>query len=182
MGKRKGKKGDASNGTIVTTVATAGGLMLLRKVLAAVSTKVTGKVPPTDLTDPKVTLPEALVWAVATGVIVETVRFAIVRTTMRRPLPGRTRKLADPITGPAGALPAGTARSSGALPADQLAVPLFGELAPVMHKETAGAGELVCLPRDHAEREFLVRQVRAGQFKGLGVPAGRVAGAFEWSP
>ena len=31
-------------------------------------TKVTGKEPPTDLTDPKVTLPEALAWAVATGV------------------------------------------------------------------------------------------------------------------
>jgi hypothetical protein len=58
--------------------------MLLRKVLAAAWTKATGKVPPTDLTDPKVTLPETLVWAVATGVIVETVRFAIVRTAMRR--------------------------------------------------------------------------------------------------
>ena len=72
---------------MVTTVATAGGLFLLRKVLASVWTKVTGKVPPTDLTDPKVTLPEALAWAVATGVIIEAVRFAIVRTTMRRTPP-----------------------------------------------------------------------------------------------
>jgi Protein of unknown function (DUF4235) len=78
-----GKKSDTSGG-IVTTVATTGALMLLRKVLAAAWTKATGKVPPTDLTDPKVTLPETLVWAVATGVIVETVRFAIVRTAMRR--------------------------------------------------------------------------------------------------
>jgi uncharacterized membrane protein YjfL (UPF0719 family) len=82
MGK-KGKKSDASGG-LVTTLATTGALMVLRKVLATVWTKVTGKVPPTDLTDPKVTLPEMLIWAVATGVIVETVRFAIVRTIMRR--------------------------------------------------------------------------------------------------
>jgi hypothetical protein len=82
MGK-KDKKSGASGGLAVT-LATTGALMLLRKVLATVWTKVTGKVPPTDLTDPKVTLPETLVWAVATGVIVETVRFAIVRTAMRR--------------------------------------------------------------------------------------------------
>jgi hypothetical protein len=81
----KGKKSDTSGG-IMTTVATAGALILLRKVLATVWTKVTGKVPPTDLTDPKVTLPETLAWAVATGVIVETARFAIVRT-MRRSSP-----------------------------------------------------------------------------------------------
>jgi len=79
MGKKK-----AASGGIAVTIATTGALMLLRKVLAAAWTKVTGKVPPTDLTDPKVTLPETLAWAVATGVIVETVRFAIVRTTMRR--------------------------------------------------------------------------------------------------
>jgi hypothetical protein len=79
------KKGDSSNARLVTTVATAGGLFLLRKVLATVWTKVTGKVPPTDLTDPKVTLPEALAWALATGLIIEAARFAIVRGTMRRP-------------------------------------------------------------------------------------------------
>jgi hypothetical protein len=81
------KKSDGSNARLVTTIATAGGLFVLRKVLAAVWTKVTGKVPPTDLTDPKVTLPEALAWALATGLIVEAARFAIVRTTMRRPEP-----------------------------------------------------------------------------------------------
>jgi len=32
-----------------------------------------------------VTLPEALAWGVATGIIVETARFFIVRSTMRRP-------------------------------------------------------------------------------------------------
>ena len=79
------KKGDGSNSRLVTTMAVTGGLFLLRKVLAAVWTKATGRTPPTDLTDPKVTLPEALAWAVATGVIVEAARFAIVRGTMRRP-------------------------------------------------------------------------------------------------
>jgi uncharacterized membrane protein YjfL (UPF0719 family) len=77
------KKSNASGGVAVT-LATTGALMLLRKGLAAVWTKVTGKVPPTDLTDPGVGLPETLAWAVATGVIVETARFAIVRATMRR--------------------------------------------------------------------------------------------------
>ncbi len=81
-----GKKSDTSSGIVVTLV-TAGALMLLRKVLATAWTKVTGKVPPTDLTDPKVTLPETLIWGVATGIIVETARFAIVRTTMRRSTP-----------------------------------------------------------------------------------------------
>jgi hypothetical protein len=78
------KKSDGSNTRLVTTMAVTGGLFLLRKALAAVWTKATGKTPPTDLTDPKVTLPEALAWAVATGVIVEAARFAIVRGTMRR--------------------------------------------------------------------------------------------------
>ena len=87
MGKSKGKKGDGSNARLVTTVATAGGVFLLRKLLATAWTKITGKVPPTDLTDPRVTLAETLAWSVATGIVVETARFAIVRSTMRKSLP-----------------------------------------------------------------------------------------------
>jgi hypothetical protein len=83
MGKKKG--GDSGSGTrMVTTVAIAGGVFVLRKVLATVWTRITGRVPPTDLTDPKVTLPEALIWAVATGVIIEAARFGIIRSTMKR--------------------------------------------------------------------------------------------------
>jgi hypothetical protein len=85
MGKNN-KKDSGSNARLVTTVATTGGVFLLRKLLATAWTKITGKVPPTDLTDPKVTLPEALAWAVATGIVVEAARFAIVRSTMRKPL------------------------------------------------------------------------------------------------
>jgi Protein of unknown function (DUF4235) len=87
MGKNKSKKGDGSNTRMITTLAVAGGVFLLRKLLATVWTRVTGRVPPTDLTDPKVTLPEALAWSVATGVVVEAARFAIVRSTMRKSVP-----------------------------------------------------------------------------------------------
>ena len=84
-----GKKKNGTSSGMAATLATTGALMVLRKVLATAWTKITGKVPPTDLTDPKVTLPETLAWAVATGVIVEAARFAIVRTTMRRSPPDR---------------------------------------------------------------------------------------------
>jgi Protein of unknown function (DUF4235) len=86
MAKNKGKKGDGSNTRMATTVAVTGGVFVLRKLLAVVWTKVTGKNPPTDLTDPKVTLFEALAWSVATGIVVESVRFAILRSTMRKSL------------------------------------------------------------------------------------------------
>jgi hypothetical protein len=72
MGKNKAKKGDGSSTRMVTTVAVTGGVFLLRKLLGTAWTRVTGKVPPTDLTDPKVTLVEALAWSVATGIVVET--------------------------------------------------------------------------------------------------------------
>ena len=81
MSKKKG----GSGGNLAITLATAGGAFVLRKVLAAVWTKILGKEPPTDLTDPKVTLPEAVGWAVLTAVIVETARFGIARATTRRP-------------------------------------------------------------------------------------------------
>ena len=84
-----GKKGDGATGAkLVTTVATVGGLFVLRKLLAVAWTKLTGKEPPTDLTNPKVTLPETLIWAVVTAVIVETARFGIVRATMRKTVAG----------------------------------------------------------------------------------------------
>ncbi len=150
------KKSDGAGGstTLITTMATTGGLLLLRKGLAAAWKKVTGRVPPTDLTDPKVTLPEALAWGVATGIIVETARFFIVRSTMRRPARTRARNLARKPgwtgrSGPAGGPPAGTGRQ--AAHSRQISWPflLLGKLAPVVHKEAARAGELVRLPRYH---------------------------------
>ena len=83
MSKRKTKK-DGSGGSAVISVAGIAVPLLLRKVLAIAWTKVVGKEPPTDLTDPKVTLPEALGWAVVLAIIVETARFAISAPARRR--------------------------------------------------------------------------------------------------
>src|SRR5262249_54025958 len=68
---------------------------------------------------------------------------------------------------PRAAQPAGLSLSCGALAADQLAVPLFGKLAPVVHKEATRASELVRLPGDHPERELLVRQISPRKLKRL---------------
>lgn len=84
MAKGNDGQEDGVSGRLVSTVAVTGGIFLLRKLLATGWTRVTGKVPPTDLTDPKVTLPETLAWAVATGLVVETARFFIVRALMGR--------------------------------------------------------------------------------------------------
>jgi len=83
----KKKKKDGSGGHLLVTLASTGAALLVRKVLTVGWTKVTGKQPPTDLTDPKVTLPEALGWAVLLGVAAEMTRFAVVRATGRRALP-----------------------------------------------------------------------------------------------
>ena len=81
MGKKKTTTDSGSGSTkALTTVAMAGGVFLLRKVLATTWTKVTGKVPPTDLTDPRVTLVEALAWSVATGIVIETARYFVLHS------------------------------------------------------------------------------------------------------
>jgi hypothetical protein len=85
MGKGKNKE-SGSNARMATTVAMTGGVFLLRKLMGTGWKRVTGKVPPTDLTDPKVTLPEALAWSIATGIVIETARFFIVRSTMKKAL------------------------------------------------------------------------------------------------
>ena len=86
MGKSK-KKDSGSNSRLVTTMAVTGGVFVLRKLLGTAWTKVTGRVPPTDLTDPKITLPEVLAWSIGTGLVIETARFFIVRSTMKKALP-----------------------------------------------------------------------------------------------
>jgi hypothetical protein len=86
MAKKK-KKDDGSGGRLLVMLATTGAVFAVRKVMAVGWTKVTGKAPPTDLSDPKVTLPEALGWAVLLGIAAEMTRFAVVRATGRRALP-----------------------------------------------------------------------------------------------
>jgi uncharacterized protein DUF4235 len=78
------KKKDGSGGNVVVSLAITAVPLVLRKVLATVWTKVVGKEPPTDLTDPKVTLPEALGWAIVLAIIVEAARFGIARPARRR--------------------------------------------------------------------------------------------------
>ncbi len=78
------KKKDDSGGNMMISLAITAVPFLLRKVLATAWTKVVGKEPPTDLTDPKVTFPEAIGWAIVLAIIVETARFGIARPARRR--------------------------------------------------------------------------------------------------
>jgi len=78
------KKSDGPSTPLAITMAVTGGVFVLRKVMGFVWTKATGKTPPTDLTDPKVTLREALGWALVTGLIVEAARYAVLHNAARR--------------------------------------------------------------------------------------------------
>jgi hypothetical protein len=86
MSKKSGSKGGGSGNRLVTTLAMTGGVFVMRKLMATVWTKVTGRTPPTDLTDPGVNLFEVLAWSVVTGLIVESARYAIIRGTVKRPV------------------------------------------------------------------------------------------------
>jgi hypothetical protein len=87
MAKDKGKKSGGSGGHLFITLANTGVAFVLKRVLGMAWTRVIGKEPPTDLSDRKVTLPEAIGWTVLLGVTAELARFAIVRATTRRELP-----------------------------------------------------------------------------------------------
>jgi hypothetical protein len=83
MSKKKEKK-DGSGGSMVISVAGIAVPLLLRKLLTIAWAKVMGKEAPIDLTDPKVTFPEALGWAIVLAIIIETSRFAINAPARRR--------------------------------------------------------------------------------------------------
>jgi hypothetical protein len=87
MAKKEKKKGGATSGGLFVTLTSTGVSLLLRKVLATGWTKVRGKEPPIDLTDPRVTFGEAIGWAVLLGIVVETARFVIIRAIAKRELP-----------------------------------------------------------------------------------------------
>ena len=78
------KKKDGSGGNAVIAIAGIAVPLMLRKVLMTVWTKVVGKEPPIDLTNPKVTFPEAIGWAIVLAIIMETSRFAINAPARRR--------------------------------------------------------------------------------------------------
>ena len=89
MGKRDGGSGNGPDGKIpggkiAGTIATAGAVFIARKLVTAVWTRVTGKVPPTDPADPAVRLGEAAAWAVVVGITVEMARLFASRAASRR--------------------------------------------------------------------------------------------------
>ena len=78
------KKKDGSDGHATLTLASIAVPLVLRKVLAVAWTKVFGKKPPIDLTDPKITFPEALGWAIVLAIVVETARFGVTRSARQQ--------------------------------------------------------------------------------------------------
>jgi Protein of unknown function (DUF4235) len=78
------KKKDDSDGHATLTLASIAVPLVLRKVLAVAWTKVFGKKPPIDLTDPKITFPEAIGWAIVLAIVVETARFGVTRSARQR--------------------------------------------------------------------------------------------------
>jgi hypothetical protein len=55
-----------------------------RKLVTAGWKKVTGKEPPSDPRDPRVSIGEALSWAIVLGVAMETARLVAIRVTARK--------------------------------------------------------------------------------------------------
>ena len=84
---QKKKKNANPGGQLLVTLTSTGIALVMRKVLGTAWTKVRGKEPPIDLTDPRVTFGEAIGWAVLLGIAVETARFFVVRAVAKRELP-----------------------------------------------------------------------------------------------
>ena len=80
------KKRSDTNGKLVAALATTGAVFLARKVVTIVWTRTTGKQPPTDPSDPSVSIPEALIWAAIAGITIEAARIFATRATIRRPV------------------------------------------------------------------------------------------------
>lgn len=78
------KKKDGSDGHATLTLVSVAVPLILRKVLAVAWTRVFGKKPPIDLTDPKITFPEAIGWAIVLAIVVETARFGVTRSARQR--------------------------------------------------------------------------------------------------
>jgi len=86
MANKKKKNADGG-GQLFVTLTSTGVSLVVRKVLATGWTKVRGKEPPIDLTDPRVTFGEAIAWSILLGITVEIGRFFIIRAVAKRELP-----------------------------------------------------------------------------------------------
>ena len=81
------KKNADAGGNLLVTLLSTGVALVMRRVLGAGWTKLRGKEPPIDLTDPRVTFGEAIGWSILLGIAVETARFVIIRAVAKRELP-----------------------------------------------------------------------------------------------
>jgi hypothetical protein len=79
------RKRSDGNGKLVAALATTGAVFLARKVISLLWTRFTGKQPPTDPSDPEVSISEALIWAAIAGITIEGARIFATRATIRRP-------------------------------------------------------------------------------------------------
>jgi Protein of unknown function (DUF4235) len=77
------KGGDGAT-KVLSAAAAFGAAFVARKVATMTWTKVTGHEPPADPEDPAVGMAEALVWAVAMGVVVGAVRVLAIRAATSR--------------------------------------------------------------------------------------------------
>jgi len=78
-----GKGGDYS-GKAINALAGAAAAYCVRKVIAVVWTKATGKQPPDKAEDPQVAIGEAVIWAVLTAAGVAAARVIAVRLVSRQ--------------------------------------------------------------------------------------------------
>jgi Protein of unknown function (DUF4235) len=84
----------AADGIVAGLAATAASVAA-RQIINFVWTKATGKEPPTHPADPQVALPEALSWAILTGVTIGTARLLAIRAATRGKRGGPDRELAQ---------------------------------------------------------------------------------------
>jgi Protein of unknown function (DUF4235) len=78
-----GKCGDTGAKAIKAVVGMAAAF-LARKVIVFAGKKLTGKEPPEHPEDPRVALPEALIWGIVIGAGVHTARLLATRAAARR--------------------------------------------------------------------------------------------------
>jgi hypothetical protein len=82
------KRGDGL-AKVLGTVASIGAGYVVRKLVTAGWKRATGKEPPSDPQDPRVSIGEALSWAVVLGVTMETARLLAQRAAIRQFRRGR---------------------------------------------------------------------------------------------
>jgi Protein of unknown function (DUF4235) len=78
------KRADRASAQAVGIMAGLAAGFATRKLVTAGWKKVTGKEPPSDPRDPRVSIGEALSWAIVLGVAMETARLVAIRVTTKQ--------------------------------------------------------------------------------------------------